>query len=41
MNLIKKNKIVAIIPCYKVKKKIDNVLKEYLKYFDIIVCIDD
>ena len=41
MNLIKKNKIVAIIPCYKVKKKIDNVLKECLKYFDLVICIDD
>jgi glycosyltransferase involved in cell wall biosynthesis len=41
MNLKKKNKIVAIIPCYKVKKKIDSVVKKCIKNFDLVICVDD
>ena len=38
---MKKDKIAVIIPCFKVKNKINYVVKKCLKYFDIIICVDD
>ncbi len=36
-----KNKIAVIIPCFKVKNEIKYVVKKCLKYFDLIICVDD
>mgnify|MGYP001403778828 CR=1 FL=1 len=38
---MKKDKIAVIIPCFKVKNKINYVVKKCLKYFDAIICVDD
>lgn len=32
---------VAIIPCYKVKKRITKVINDCIKFFELIICIDD
>ena len=34
-------KKVAIIPCYNVRNNVINVVKNSLKIFDLIICIDD
>ena len=38
---MKKNKVAVIIPCFKVKKKIFSVVKKCVKYFDLVICVDD
>jgi len=32
---------IVIIPCFKVKYKILNVIKKSLEYFDLLICVDD
>lgn len=37
----KKSKIAVIIPCFKVKNKILNVVRKCLNCFDYVICVDD